>query len=84
VAQTTPGGASTPAAQCQAGQVLQANGQSCLPSVATPAPVQSTGVLGQFPTDLQPTPALGPSAGPAPAGNCQPGQVLQASGQPCN
>ena len=74
----------TPSTECQAGQVLQSNGQSCLPKVAAPTPVQSTGVLGQFPNDLLPTPSLGASSGPAPAGNCQPGQAIQSNGQPCN
>lgn len=78
-AQTT-NSPSTPSAVCQAGQVLQGNGQSCVQPQVSPAPVQSTGALGQFPNDLLPAPSTGTSSG----ANCQPGQALTASGQPCN
>jgi hypothetical protein len=79
LAQTT-GGPPAPSVDCQGGQVLQANGQPCSPKLPNPTPVQSTGVLGQFPTDLLPPPSTAASSG----ANCQPGQALTASGQPCN
>jgi hypothetical protein len=79
----TNNAATPPPTECQAGQVLQSNGQSCLPQVARPAPVRSTGVLGEFPNDLLQSPTSPPPSGSSRASNCQPGQALQANGQPC-
>jgi hypothetical protein len=81
LAQSSPNSPDTGVSQCQPGQVLNSNGQSCLPAVVKPPPVQSTGSLGQFPTDLlQPTP-LAPTQGGS--SNCQAGQILQSNGQAC-
>jgi hypothetical protein len=73
-----------PSDQCATGQVLAANGQSCVPRINTPPPVQSTGVIGQFPSDLLPLPSTAPAPGAGPGANCQPGQALSSTGQPCN
>jgi hypothetical protein len=80
LAQTTTGNPPPPSPDCQGGQVLQANGQPCSPKLPGPAPVPSTGAIGQFPTDLLPPPSTATSSG----ANCQPGQAITAGGQPCN
>jgi hypothetical protein len=72
-----PGGASPPG--CQPGQVLMGNGDSCIPPVNLPAPVNA---LSLTPAEM--SRMLAPS--PAPVGvqpQCQAGQVLQPNGQPC-
>ena len=65
---------------CQAGQVLQANGDPCNPSVA-PLPPTTVNILGPSAAEMSRALAVVPVTQPAPA--CAAGQVLQGNGQPC-
>jgi hypothetical protein len=65
---------------CPAGQVIQPNGESCLPPVS--APVGTTNLYGLSPAEMSralspnpPRPVLRPG--------CTPGQILQGNGEAC-
>jgi hypothetical protein len=65
---------------CQAGQVIQENGQSCLPPVTLP--VGMTNLLGLSPSEM--SRALSPSTlRRPPVPGCPSGQVLQGNGEAC-
>ena len=79
-AQTISVAVPSSAAGCQAGQVLQADGEACMPP-PQPAPPTTVNILGPSPAEmsrlLAATPVL-PSESV-----CAAGQVLQRNGQPC-
>jgi hypothetical protein len=74
-----PPAAGRGAAGCQPGQVLQADGESCLPPVAVPTPTMNALVM----TPAAMSRMLSPAVSRSVASSCQAGQVLQANGQPC-
>jgi len=73
-------GQGSPANGCQAGQVLQSNGDPCNPAVA-PAPPTTVNVFGLSAAEMSRALAVVPVAQSAPV--CAPGQVLQGNSQPC-
>ena len=70
----------TPANGCQAGQVLQANGDPCNPAVAPPPPT-TVQIFGPTAAQMSRALAVVPAAQSAPV--CAAGQVLQGNTEPC-
>jgi hypothetical protein len=77
-----PASAPSPAATngCQPGQVLLANGDACLPLASVPAPPMNA--IAMTPAVMSRMLAPQPRRAVV-LPSCQPGQVLQANGQPC-
>jgi hypothetical protein len=73
-------GPAAPAAGCQPGQVLLANGDSCVPPVSIPTPPLNA--LPMTPAVMSRMLAVTPKP-PSVQSACQPGQVLQPNGEPC-
>jgi hypothetical protein len=65
---------------CQPGQVLLANGDSCIAPVSVPTP--NTALYGPTPAEMSRLLSAVPQQGAVNA-LCLPGQVLQPNGQPC-
>ena len=78
----SPAAGQTGSNGCQAGQVLQANGDPCNPAAA-PLPPTTVNILGPSPVEMSRALAVVPVAEPSTA-TCASGQVLQGNGQPCS
>jgi hypothetical protein len=79
-AQTVSVVAPTAATGCQPGQVLQANGEACMPPLP-PAPTTTVNILG--PSAVEMSRLLAATPATPSASVCTAGQVLQGNGQAC-